>query len=193
MVIYLSNFIHPVYRLSKAPVSDETPFAGRSPAITASQACRQLSQLCRLVASDHQLLLLRRNLSLVASDRQLRDFRAGFGCHSPDDHLFLRWGAGAPQPLVDSLSSLSRELVDAGRFSSDLQGANRPPPSQRPGVSSHRQRFAAAAAGPPVSWRQPYAFAPDQPTSNSSGRSFRQGGWPPPPPIKRLGYQSSFV
>ena len=29
---------------------------------------------------------------------------------------------------MDSLSSLSRELVDARRISSDLQGANRPPP-----------------------------------------------------------------
>ena len=76
---------------------------------------------------------------------------------------------------MDSLSSLSRELVDARRISSDLQGANRPP-SQRPGVSSHRQRFAAAAAGPSVSWRQPYAFASDQPTSDSTGRSFRPGG-----------------
>ena len=182
----LSNFIQPVYRLSKASVSDETPFAGGSPAITASQACHLLSQLCRLFASDHQLRLLRRNLSLVASDRQLRGFQAGFGCHSPDDLPFLRWGAGAPQSLVDSLSSLSRELVDTGLFSSDLQGANRPP-SQRPGVSSHRQRFAAAAGGPSVSWRHPYAFVPDQPTSNSSGHSFRQGGWlhpPPPPPIK---------
>ena len=105
------------------------------------------------------------------------------GCHSPGDRLVLRWGAGAPQSLVDSLSSLSRELVDARRISSDLHGANRPP-SQRPGVSSHRQRFAAAAAGPSVSWRQPYAFAPGQPTSNSSGRSFRPGGdsLSPPPP-----------
>ena len=126
-VLYISNFIHPVYRLSKAPVSDETPFAGESPNITASQASRQLSQLCRLVASDHQLRLLGRNRSLVASDRQLQDFRDGFGCHSPDDRLFLRWGAGVPQSLVDSLSSLPRELVDARRFSSDLQGANRPP------------------------------------------------------------------
>ena len=156
----LSNFIQPVYRLSKAPVSDETPFASGSPAITASQACRQLSQPCRLFTSDLQLRLLRWDLSLVASDRQLRGFRAGFGCHSPDDRLLLRWGAGAPQSLVDSLLSLSRELVGARRFSSDLQGANRPP-SQRPGVSSHRQRFAAAAAGPSVSWRQPYVFAPD--------------------------------
>ena len=71
---YLSNFIHPVYRLSTAPVSDETPFAGESPAITASQASRQLSPLCRLVASDCQLRILRRNLRLVASDRQLRGF-----------------------------------------------------------------------------------------------------------------------
>ena len=46
---------------------------------------------------------------------------------------------------MDSLSSLSGELVDAGRISSKLHGAIRPP-SQRPGVSSHRQRFAAAAA-----------------------------------------------
>ena len=72
---YLSNFIHPVYRLSKAPVSDETPFAGESPAITTSQAGRQLSQLCRLVASDHQMQLLGQNRSLVTSDRQLRDFK----------------------------------------------------------------------------------------------------------------------
>ena len=32
----LSNFIHPVYRLSRTPVSDEIPFAGLSPAIAAS-------------------------------------------------------------------------------------------------------------------------------------------------------------
>ena len=92
----LSNLIHPVYRLSKAPVSDETPFAGESPAITASQTSHQLSPLCRLVASDHQLWILRRNRSLVASDRQLQGFRDGIGCHSPDDSLFLRWGGWSP-------------------------------------------------------------------------------------------------
>ena len=85
-----------------------------------------------------------------------------------------------PQSLEDSLSSLSRELVDARRISSYLHGANRPP-SQQPGVSSHRQRFAADAAGPSVSWRHPYAFAHGQPTSNSSGCSFRPGGDSPPP------------
>ena len=86
---------------------------------------------------------------------------------------------------MDSLSSLSRELLDARRSSSDLHGAIRPP-SQRPGVSSHRQRFAAAAAGPSVSRRQPYAFAFGQPTSNSSGRSFCPGGDSPPHKRRRL-------
>ena len=67
----LSNFIQPVYRLSRTPVSDETRFAGLSPAISASQACRQLSQPYRLFANDLLLRLLGRNLSLVASDRHL--------------------------------------------------------------------------------------------------------------------------
>ena len=112
----LSNFIQPVYRLSKAPVSDETPFAGVSPAISASQACRQLSQPYRLFANDLLLRLLRRNLSLVASDRQLRGFRAG---------------------------SLSRDLEDAKQSSSVLRGESRPPYLQH-GVSSPSKQFAAA-------------------------------------------------
>ena len=91
---------------------------------------------------------------------------------------------------MDSLSSLSRELVDARCISSDLHGAIRPP-SQRPGVSSHRQRFAAAAAGPSVSRRQPYAFASGQPTSNSSSRSFRPGGDSPPNKRRRLPVENS--
>ena len=67
----LSNFIQPVYRLSRTPVSDETPFAGLSPAFSASQACRQLSLPYRLFANGLLLRLLGRNLSLVASDRHL--------------------------------------------------------------------------------------------------------------------------
>ena len=67
----MSNFIQPVYGLSRTPVSDETPFAGLSPAISASQACRQLSQPYRLFASGLLLRLLGRNLSLVASDLHL--------------------------------------------------------------------------------------------------------------------------
>ena len=101
---------------------------------------------------------------------------------------FFDGGLEPPQSLVDSLSSLSRELVDARRISSELNGAIRPP-SQQPGVSSHRQRFAAAAAGPSASRRRPYDFASGQPTSNSSGRSFRPGG-DSPPPIKGVGYQT---
>ena len=83
---------------------------------------------------------------------------------------------------MDSLSSISRELVDAKRISSELHGAIRPP-SQRPGVSSHRQRF--AAAGPSVSRQRPYDFASGQPTSNSSRRSFCPGGDSPPPHKRR--------
>ena len=112
----LSNFIQPVYRLSRTPISDETSFAGVSPAITASQACRQLSQPYRLFAYDLLLRLLRRNLSLVANDRQLRSLRAG---------------------------SLSRDLEDAKQSSSVLRGESRPPFSQ-PGISSPSKRFAAA-------------------------------------------------
>ena len=36
----LSNFIQPVYRLSRTPVSDETPFAGLSPAISTAATFR---------------------------------------------------------------------------------------------------------------------------------------------------------
>ena len=88
---YLSNFIHPVYRLSTAPVSDETP-------------------LHRLAASDCQLRIWRRNWLPFA--RWSTRFAMG--------------GLEPPQSIVDSLSSLSRELVDARRISSDLHGAIRP-------------------------------------------------------------------
>ena len=101
---------------------------------------------------------------------------------------------------MDSLSSLSRELVDAKRTSSELQGAIRPPPLQ-PGVSSRQQRFGAAApaqpgpsqpkgdlsfAGPSTSRRRPCDFASGQHPSDSSGRSFRPGGDPPPHKRRRL-------
>ena len=93
---------------------------------------------------------------------------------------------------MDSLSSLSRELDDAKRTSSELRGAIRPPSSQ-PGVSSHRQRFATATpvqpgpsqpeddpafAGPSFSRRQPYDFL-------SSG-SFLRGSDPYPHKRHRL-------
>ena len=96
----LSNFIQPVYRLSRTPVSDETPFAGLSPAFSASQACRQLSQPYRLFANGLLLPLLGRNLSLVASDRHLdaslsRDLEDA-------KQSFLCYG-GKAAPLLHSL------------------------------------------------------------------------------------------
>ena len=71
---------------------------------------------------------------------------------------------------------------------SSRQGSDTPPLKRRmlSDDLSTDGRFTAAAAGPSVSWRQPFAFAPDQPSSNLSGRSFHQGGGanlsPPPPP-----------
>ena len=67
---------------------------------------------------------------------------------------------------------------------SSRQGSDTPPLKRcmLSDDSSTDGRFTAAAAGPSVSWRQLFAFAPDQPSSNSSGRSFHQGGESPPPP-----------
>ena len=99
----LSNFIQPVYRLSRTPVSDETPFAGLSPAISASQAYRQLSQPYRLFANDLLLRLLGRNLSLVASDRHLDASLSG-RCEAVV--FCVNWGESPPssQPGVSSPS-----------------------------------------------------------------------------------------
>ena len=110
-------------------------------------------------------------------------------------------GLPPPQSLLDLLSSLSRELDDARRTSSELLGAIRPHSSQ-PGVSSHHQRFATATpvqpgpsqpegdpafAGPSFSGRRSYDF----PSSGSFGRSFRQGSDPPPHKRRRLTDESS--
>ena len=163
--IILPNPINPVFRLSTTPVSDETP-------------------VHRLAAIDSKLQTLKQN---IASTRQTIN-------------SFWDGGLTPPQSLLDSLSSLCRELVDAKRTSSEFHGAIRPPSSQ-PGVSSRQQRFAAAApvqpdpsqpegdlsfAGPSTSRRRPYDFASGQHTSDSSGRSFRQGSDPPPHKRRRL-------
>ena len=109
-------------------------------------------------------------------------------------------GLPPPQSLLDSVSSLSRELDDAKRTLSELRGAFRPPRSQ-PGVSSHHQRFATAtpvqpgpshpegdpgSAGPSFSRRRSY----DSP-SGSFGRSSRQGSDLPPHKRRRLSDESS--
>ena len=163
--INLPNLINPVFRLSTAPVSGETPI--------------------------HRL---------AASDRRLPELEMNFAATRRVINTFCNAGLALPQSLVDLLSSLSRELVDAKRTSSELHGAIRPPSSQ-PGVSARQQRFAAAApaqpgpsqpadalsfAGPSTYRRRPYYFASGQHTSDSSGRSFRQGGDPPPHKRRRL-------
>ena len=153
--VNLPNPINPVFRLSTAPVSDETPV--------------------------HRL---------ATSDRTLQELEQNFAATRRAIDLFCYGGLAPPQSLVDSLSSLTRELVDAKRTSSELHGAIRPPSSQ-PGVSSHQQRFTTAApvqpgpsqpegdpsfTGPSSSRRRPYDFH----SSDSFGRSFRQGSDPPP-------------
>ena len=111
----LSNFIHPVYRLSRTPVSDETPFAGLSPAISASQVYRQLSQPYRLFPNDLRLRLLGRNLSLVATnDLLMRLLGRNLSLVAGDLHL---------------ATSISRDLEVAKQSSSVLQGESSPPPA----------------------------------------------------------------
>ena len=87
----LSNFIQPVYRLSKAPVSDETPHH-------------------RLVASDRQVQELEQAVS--ATRQAISELCDG--------------GVQPPQSLLDSASSLSRDLEDAKQSSSVLRGEIRP-------------------------------------------------------------------
>ena len=98
----LSNFIHPVYRLSRTAVSDETPFAGLSPAISASQAYRHLSQPFRLFANDLLLRLLGRNLSLVASDVHL-DASLSRDLEDAKQSSSVLRGESHPPPLLHSL------------------------------------------------------------------------------------------
>ena len=134
----------------------------------------------RLAASDRKVQALEKNI--VSTRRAIDTLCDG--------------GLTPPHSLMDSLSSLSRELDDTKRTSSELRGAIRPPSSQ-PGVSSHSQRFATATpvqpgpshpeddpafAGPSFSRRQPYDF----PSSGSFGRSFRRGSDPPPHKRRRL-------
>ena len=132
----LSNFIHPVYRLSRTPVSDETPFAGLSPAISALQAYRQLSRPYRLFHNDLRPRLLGRNLSLVATnDLLMRLLGRNLSLVAGDLHL---------------ATSLSRDLEVAKQSSSVLQGESPPPSSSQPGVSSPSKRVAAAPEDVPA-------------------------------------------
>ena len=90
--VHLPNPVDPVFRLSTAPVSDETP-------------------VLRLAASDRTVQALEKN---IAATRLTID-------------SLCDGGLTPPHSLVDLLSSLSRELTDAKRTSSELRGAIRPP------------------------------------------------------------------
>ena len=137
---------------------------------------------------------------LVVSDRKVQELEKDISATRLAISSLCDRGFLPPQSLLDSVSSLSRELDDAKRSSSELRGAIRPPPSQ-PGVSSHHQRFATAtsvqpgpshpegdpaSAGPSFSRRRSY----DSP-SGSFGRSSRQGSDPPPHKRRRLSDESS--
>ena len=135
---------------------------------------------------------------LVVSDRKVQELEKDISATRLAISSLCDRGFPPPQSLLDSVSSLSRELDDEKWSSSELRGAIRPPPSQ-PGVSSHHQRFAtatpvqpgpshlegdSASAGPSFSRRRSY----DSP-SGSFGRSSRQGS--DPLPTRGVGSQTS--
>ena len=115
---YCLNFIQPVYRLSRTPVSDETPFAGLSPAISASQACRQLSQPYRLFANNLLLRLLGRNLSLVAKDSHL-DASLSRDLEDAKQSSSVLRGESRPPSSQPGVSSPSKRFA-AARLSSQV-------------------------------------------------------------------------
>ena len=135
---------------------------------------------------------------LFASDRKVQELEKAVSATRLAISSLCDRGFQPPQSLLDSASSLSRDLEDVKRSSSELRGEIRPPSSQ-PGVSSHLQRFATAtpvqpgpshpegdraSAGP--SRRRSY----DSP-SGSFGRSSRQGSDTPPHKRRSLSDDSS--
>ena len=135
---------------------------------------------------------------LFASDRKVQELEKDVSATRLVISSLCDRGFQPPQSLLDSASSLSRDLEDAKRSSSELRGEIRPPPSQ-PGVSSHLQRFATAAPvqpGPSHPEGDPASAGPsrrrsyDSP-SGSFGRSSRQGSDTPPHKRRRLSDDSS--
>ena len=107
-------------------------------------------------------------------------------------------GVRPPQSLLDSASSLSRDLEDAKQSSSVLRGEIRPPSSQH-GVSLPSKRFAAATPvqpGPSHPEGDPASAGPSRRRSYDSpsglfGRSSHQGSDTPPRKRRRLSDDSS--
>ena len=135
---------------------------------------------------------------LFADDHKVQDLERAVSATRLAISSLCDRGFQHPQSLLDSASSLSRDLEDAKRSSSELRGEIRPPPSQ-PGVSSHFQRFATATPvqpGPSHPEGDPASAGPsrrrsyDTP-SGSFGRSSRQGSDTPPHKRRRLSGDSS--
>ena len=135
---------------------------------------------------------------LFASDRKVQELEKDVSAtHLAISSLCDR-GFQPPQSLLDSVSSLSRDLEDAKRSSSELCRDIRPPPSQ-PGVSSHPRRFAAATPvqpGPSHPEGDPASAGPSRrrsygSPSGSFGHSSRQGSDTPPRKRRRLSDDSS--
>ena len=80
---------------------------------------------------------------LVASDLQVQELEQAVSATCQAISALCDGGVQPPQSLLDSASSLSRDLEDVKQSSSVLRGEIRPPSSQ-PGVSSPSKRFAAA-------------------------------------------------
>ena len=79
---------------------------------------------------------------LVASDRRVQELERAVAATCQTISVVCDGGIRPPQSLLDSASSLSRDLEDAKQSSSVSRGESRPPSSQ-PGVSSSSKRFAA--------------------------------------------------
>ena len=135
---------------------------------------------------------------LVASDRRVQELEEKVSATRQAISELCDEGVRPPQSLLDSSSSLSRDLEDAKRLSSVLRGEFRPPSSQ-PGVSSPSKRFAAATPvqpGPSHPEGDPASAGPSRRRSYDSpsglfGRSSRQGSDTPPRKRRRLSDDSS--
>ena len=135
---------------------------------------------------------------LFASDHKVQELEKAVSATRLTISSLCDRGFQPPQSLLDPASSLSRDLEDAKRSSSELRGEILPPTSQ-PGVSSHLQRLATATPvqpGPSHPEGDPASAGPsrrrsyDSP-SGSFGRSSSQGSDTAPHKRRRLSDDSS--
>ena len=129
------------------------------------------------VGPDHPLLDQFQRSSQGARSKA----QAFIGSNLPSEGSFCACHHRGDSPGGRGCRPSRRRSYDSplGSFGHSSRRGSDTPPLKRlmlSGDSSTGGRFTAAAAGPSISWRQPFAFAPDQPSPNSSGRSFHQGG-----------------